>query len=186
MLAIFAIALLIIVSGWTSATGGLEMPVPPTPVTTAPWSQPSSGTSGGSGVQEGYDEDGNYIGHPFGTEVELVEGLVVSVAAPEEVTPGEYAELVGGYDTTVRVKVMVRNTGREPIGTADTYVSATTGNRAASEFWDIEQDLGDPYVTVMPGRSMEFYIGFEAYDGDPLVVTVEHMMVDAYAVFSHQ
>lgn len=45
MLAILVIARRIIVSGWTSATGGLEVPMPQRPVKTKRWSRLSSGMS---------------------------------------------------------------------------------------------------------------------------------------------
>ncbi|MHA6525484.1 hypothetical protein [Tessaracoccus sp. G1721] len=186
MFGILALAVLIFMSVVAPLDGGaISMPVATVTVTATPGVAPSSaGATEPPGVEEGFDEHGNYVGHPFGSQVELAVDELVTVDAPEEFTPSEYADVAGGYDAYVRVKVTVENRGSEPLSTADLYFSATTGNRAASEIYDIDQSIGDPFVMVMPGRSLEYYLGFAIYTDGPLSVTVEDLMAETYTVFA--
>lgn len=88
--------------------------------------------------------------------------------APVEFTPSEYAEVATGYDAYVLVKVTVENRGSEPLDTADLFISATTGNRAASVIYDADQSIGDPFVMVMPGRDSGVRHGFRDLQRWPL------------------
>lgn len=187
MFGILALAVLVFMSVVAPIDGGaISMPVATVTVTAAPGVGPSSSAEATDvpGVEEGFDEDGNYVGHPFGSKVELAVDEFVTVDAPEAFTPSEYAEVAAGYDAYVLVKVTVENRGSEPLDTADLFISATTGNRAASVIYDVDQSIGDPFVMVMPGRTLEYDMGFAIYNDGPFEVTVENLMADTYTVFA--
>lgn len=88
MFGILALAVLVFMSVVAPIDGGaISMPVATVTVTAAPGAGPSSsaGATDVPGVEEGFDEDGNYVGHPFGSKVELAVDEFVTVDAPDRV-----------------------------------------------------------------------------------------------------
>lgn len=111
----------------------------------------------------------------FGDSAELDGAVAVTIGAPVpvEMDPARW-DFDPSFDTFLSVPVTVENIGSEPVSTSDLMVDMLSGERAAESFQDSEVGVsGDPYATVLPGKTVTFTSGFAVGAGEELIVEVK-------------
>ncbi|WZH52917.1 MAG: hypothetical protein PIR53_02730 [Nocardioides alkalitolerans] len=105
----------------------------------------------------------------FGQAYTWDNGLTVTVSAPEQFQPSEYA-FVEGEGTPLKFTItVVNNTGDnyEPVGD---YITLQSGNAEAASIYDMETLSDTPSTVLLDGREIVYSIGFMAADPADLVM----------------
>ncbi|MFC8191767.1 hypothetical protein ACFUMH_08920 [Cellulomonas sp. NPDC057328] len=105
----------------------------------------------------------------FGKPFEYADGLFLTVKAPQQFEPSGEAEGVE-EGVPVRVRVQVTNGTRQPYTPSTLSATAESGGVTATPVWDParEIDTAGPYVTLDPGGTASFDLGFAVADPSDL------------------
>lgn len=109
----------------------------------------------------------------FGRPFEYANGLFVTVKAPQEFEPSAEADGVDA-GVPVRVRVQVTNGTHEPYTPSTLSATAVSAGVEATPVWDAarEVDTAGPYVTLDPGGTVSFDLGFAVADPSDLQVSL--------------
>lgn len=120
----------------------------------------------------------------FGDRAELDGIMAVTVGVPRSLDMDPEAWDFEDFDTYLAVPITVENIGAEPVSTGDLMVQMLSGERAAETFiWSSGGVSGDPYATVLPGKTVTFTNGYAVGAGEELVVEVKQMIGDDAAYY---
>ena len=113
----------------------------------------------------------------FGDRAELDGIMAVTLGEPfpVEMDPTTW-NFDPSFDLFLGFPITVENIGAEPVDTAGMMVTVLTGERAAETFLDSDKIQGDPYATVLPGKTVTFTNGYAVGAGEELVVEVQYFM----------
>lgn len=112
----------------------------------------------------------------FGSTATFDGGLSLSVAAPVEFTPGEYAA-GAGTGTPMTFEVTLTNGTDAPFDPSMFYMTASSGGTEASSIFDGDLTT-TPTTTMLPGATTTFQVAFDIVDPTAIVAEVNPSVAD--------
>ena len=118
-------------------------------------------------------------GNPtFGDTYTWPDGLSITISQPEEFTPSEYMCDIYDLEAGTPIKFIVTatngtDTDLEAFG-IDTQMSS--GGKQSEAIFDSEAGIDMPTVTILPGNSLEWNIGFIVADPSNMQLSVSDVM----------
>ena len=118
-------------------------------------------------------------GNPtFGDTYTWPDGLSITISQPEEFTPSEYMGDIYDLEAGTPIKFIVTatngtDTDLEAFG-IDTQMSS--GGKQSEAIFDSEAGIDMPTVTILPGNSLEWNIGFIVADPSNMQLSVSDVM----------
>lgn len=124
------------------------------------------------------------INPTFGETFEWSDGLSVTVSAPSEFVPSSSA-LAGPAASYLAFTVTLVNGTDQNYEPGGFFATMQSGNAEAEQVFDIEQEFsGGPQTVLLPGREVEFKIGFGVNDPTDLVLQVMPDFTRDSAIFT--
>lgn len=125
----------------------------------------------------------------FGEVVTYEDGLSVSLSPPTPFTPGEYAQGVLDGQVPMVFKVVLTN-GTGVAMDPYTFVTVSSGGAESSLIGDVQHpDYGDiglsPTTQVLPGQTVEWYVGFSIADATNITAEVSTGFAYESAIFTN-
>lgn len=76
--------------------------------------------------------------------------------------PAAYTPSVSAYPSKpgVIMDVTVKNGSQEPLNPFALTMQATSGEQQAEQIFDVENNIGSPTASVLPGRTIKFKVAF--------------------------
>lgn len=130
----------------------------------------------------------NNLVKQFGEVVTYEDGLSVSLSAPTQFTPTEYAQGVVEGQTPMIFKVVLTNGTEEPVDPY-TYVTVSSAGAESGIIGDFgNPEVGDvggfPTTAVLPGQTVEWLVGFSIADPSSITADVSTGFADS-AIFTN-
>lgn len=123
--------------------------------------------------EEPAEEPAAPVNPKFGESYEWEDGLVVTVSAPTEFVPSEYAYVGEGSTAYLTFDVTIVNGSAVNFDPTLFFTSMQSGNTEATEIFDSANGYeGSPQTTLLPGREAAFKIGYGVADPSDLVMEV--------------
>ncbi|GEM_PF-4986551 len=121
--------------------------------------------------EESEDQAGDDLTAPFDATLRWADGSTLSISQPVvfEVSNPYTAEDIS--NTPVRMTVSFHNGSDEPLDAGMFTASATSGSQVAESIFASEDGIETPFVSILPGRDIQFDIAFDV--ADPSDITVE-------------
>ena len=152
----------------TTDTGTTTKPVEETTVT-----QSNDETT----VEETIEEPAN-SNPTFGDTYTWPDGLSITISQPEEFTPSEYMGDIYDLEAGTPIKFIVTATNGTDTDleafSIDTQMSS--GGKQSEAIFDSEAGIDMPTVTILPGNSLEWSIGFIVADPSNMQLSVSDVM----------
>ena len=152
----------------TTDTGTTTKPVEETTVT-----QSNDETT----VEETIEEPAN-TNPTFGDTYTWPDGLSITISQPEEFTPSEYMGDI--YDleagTPIKFTVTATNGTDEDLEAFGIDTQMSSGGKQSEAIFDSEAGIDMPTVTILPGNSLEWNIGFIVADPADMQLSVSDVM----------
>ena len=128
-------------------------------------------------VEETIEEPAN-SNPTFGDTYTWPDGLSITISQPEEFTPSEYMGDIYDLEAGTPIKFIVTatngtDTDLEAFG-IDTQMSS--GGKQSEAIFDSEAGIDMPTVTILPGNSLEWNIGFIVADPSNMQLSVSDVM----------
>jgi hypothetical protein len=120
----------------------------------------------------------------FGESFEWSDGLSVTVSEPSEFTPTEmaFASPAASYLSFVVTIVNGSDANYDPSGL---FATLQSGNTEAEQIFDFDDGFaGTPQTALLPGREVEFKIGFGVDNPDDLVMQIIADFTRESAIFT--
>lgn len=112
----------------------------------------------------------------FGSTATFDGGLSMSVAAPVEFTPSDYAAGTG-TGTPMAFEVTLTNGTDAPFDPTLFYMTVSSGGTEASKIYDGEID-STPTTSILPGAATTFKVAFDITDAAAIVAEVNPSVAD--------
>lgn len=132
-------------------------------------------TSADSGAEDNDEEGGGSqesAGPTFGDTWTYDDGLAVTIGAPEEFNPGEFASGGEAFEHHVRFDVTVENGTGADFDPNLISITAHSSGAEGEAVFDSDSNLdGPPMTTLMDGQDVTFPFGFGV--NDPADISVE-------------
>ena len=126
----------------------------------------------------------------FGETYSWPDGIEVSVAAPTEHTPSEYADVPEGT-TPLVFEVTVTNGTDSTIEGFNFHDSVASGGKEAQTFYDFESDIDNhPSTKITPGKSLTYKAAYAVADPADVqffwdVYNPDYTLEDQEVFFTH-
>jgi hypothetical protein len=142
-----------------SPKAGTNRPTePPTGTQSAPVDTPTESDTLGSSTLS------------FGQTYEWDDGIQLTISAPKEFNPSEYA--IGDGKNNLYMTVTLVNGSSEPFDPSMFLMTVQSGNEEAEAIFDTDT-IGDaPQTNLLPGREAKFKVGYAVADPTDLVAEV--------------
>ena len=114
----------------------------------------------------------------FGDTYTWPDGLTITISQPEEFTPSEYMGDIYDLEAGTPIKFIVTATNGTDTDleafSIDTQMSS--GGKQSEAIFDSEAGIDMPTVTILPGNSLEWNIGFIVADPSNMQLSVSDVM----------
>jgi hypothetical protein len=107
---------------------------------------------------------------PFGTTFKTSDGVTVTISTPKSFKPSAYA-ISGNENHDLILTVSVVNGSTKKFDPTLSSFNASSGDAEAEEIFDTGHDLnGSPETSILPGKTLNWAIGFNVKDPNDLTV----------------
>lgn len=157
-----AVAMAALLVGCAGTTGGKD-------------EDPQSGSNAPSEAEEAVTEEEAPKSEnlTFGETYTYEDGLSVTIGAPSEFQPGEWAAMMQEWPAYVQFDVTVVNGTSENFDPNMIHMTMQSGNVEGEQVFDGENGFnGPPTTTLLTGREAVFKVGFGVNDPADLVLEV--------------
>ena len=129
-------------------------------------------------VEEEVVEEPANTNPTFGDTYTWDDGLAVTISEPEEATLSEYAgemyDLEAG--TPIAFTVTLTNGTDKDVEAMMINTKMTSGGKESEAIFDSVAGVDLPTATVLPGKSLEWKIGFVVADPADMILTVSDVL----------
>ncbi|WP_265446074.1 hypothetical protein [Flexivirga meconopsidis] len=111
----------------------------------------------------------------FGATYTSPTGRTISIGKGAPYTPGESAYVGDNVPAGAKYRkfeVTLVNKSAAPFDTNDLYFTATAGDREVGMVTDVEAGIDTPTSTMLPGRTLRFFLAYPVVVGQPLTIAV--------------
>jgi hypothetical protein len=139
-------------------------------MTGAPDASPAAGSNRPSATASAAAEAPKSENSKFGESYTFSNGVVVTVSAPQPLTPSEFASK-GTEPNFLAFDVTVVNGTQENFDPSLFYVTLQSANAEATGVYDAEISI-PPQTALLPGREVTWKVGYGVLDTNDLVMEV--------------
>lgn len=114
---------------------------------------------------------------PFGGTLTWNNNVSITISEPVEAELAEYYLFEENKGKSIiAYEVTVTNDTDYPLDTMDIVTMGTTGEHAANHVVDVEAGLFNPWVSVLPGKTMRYKEAWAVEPGEDFVLEVTYGM----------
>lgn len=119
----------------------------------------------------------------FGEQVRVAD-VLVTVSRPKPFKPGEWSFGGEDFDNHVKFTINIVNDGDKPYDPSLFMTTLQSGNTEADEVYDDSMG-GSPNTKVLPGREVEFTVGYGVQNPKDLVMEVTPEFLEGSVIFTN-
>lgn len=108
----------------------------------------------------------------FGDTYTWPDGVALTISAPQEFTPGEYAAGTVEGQPAVAYDITINNGGDKDIESIIVYITGTSGGQEIKSIFDSENGIDVPQATILPGQSLTWKVAYSVADPSDITMTV--------------